>query len=597
MKGERKMKKWRTVQIVTSLAISSAAIIAVAPVQSEATTSLTSQISKAKITMKKPYDRYIKSTGKLAKVNAVSSDIAKAKKAQKDVNAAIKKAQLSSKQKKAKYAQVKAYAKYIERAQGYVDAYQAASKASTTFTNLSGEISKAIVIKDVSSIQEQSTALKNSIASAKKEINHTVYGTKVKTLLFKTFTTPAEDQVASLKALNKDLFSAVLTKAKTQTALKGILDAAPENAYVAIDLTGATEDLTFSTTKALNITVKGDLNGRNITINTPNSDIVNNAKNVGTIIINDVSNNSFHQGSESVQKVEMNDKNGGHITNADFTNLKDLDAVNSKDKLKTLNDKISAGAFNGVYDGLTEVITRAQFAKVAALTLNLQIDANLQTSSFSDVKANDPANGYALPYIEAVKKAGIEGTAEEEFNPSGVITKSEIATILARSLNIQGVPNNALDFSRAYITFAIECRLLGNREEIINPGAKKPDITLAEGTNITLSGNFGTVTAEGDATVTVHTGTAVGTLVSNGDVTLTAPKGSISEISGSGTVDPTPASEFNDTDVQNAGGNTTPDVTPIPTPTPTNPNPGPTDPNPNPNPSPTNPNQPSLVQQ
>ena len=170
----------------------------------------------------------------------------------------------------------------------------------------------------------------------------------------------------------------------------------------------------------------------------------------------------------------------------------------------------------------------------------------------------------------------IDGKAKGEFNPGGVISREAIATVFARSLDIQ-VPNNALDFSRAYIAFAIESRLLGNREEIINPGAKKPDITLAEGTNITLSGNFGTVTAEGDATVTVHTGTAVGTLVSNGDVTLTAPKGSISEISGSGTVDPTPASEFNDTDVQNAGGNTTPDVTPIPTPTPTNPNPSPTD--------------------
>ena len=83
----------------------------------------------------------------------------------------------------------------------------------------------------------------------------------------------------------------------------------------------------------------------------------------------------------------------------------------------------------------------------------------------------------------------------------------------------------------------------------------KNQISLLEkGTNVALSGNFGTVTAAGDATVTVHTGTTVGTLVSNGDVTLTAPKDAISEISGSGTVDPTTSSEFNDTDVKNAGG-------------------------------------------
>ena len=333
------MEKKKILKIAFAIAISTSAITAVAPIQSqaasastakaqsEAATSLNTKISKAEIAMKKPYDRYVKSTGKLATVNTVSSDIAKAKTAQKDVNVAIKKAKLSSKQKKAKYEEVKAHAKYIERAQGYVNAYQAASKASTTFTNLSGEISKAILIKDVTTIQEQSTALKNAIAAAKKEINHTVYGAKVKDLLFKTFTTPTEDQVAALKTLNKELFTAVLAKAKTQAALKDILDSASENAYVAIDVTGATENLTFSTTKALNITVKGDLSGRNITINMPNSDIVNNATKVGTVIINDVSNNSFHQGSGTVQTVEYNDTNGGHVTNADFTNLHDLDTA------------------------------------------------------------------------------------------------------------------------------------------------------------------------------------------------------------------------------------------------------------------------------
>lgn len=49
------------------------------------------------------------------------------------------------------------------------------------------------------------------VTTAKKEINKTVYGAKVKALLYKTFTTPTEDQVAALKSQNKGLFCDLLT--------------------------------------------------------------------------------------------------------------------------------------------------------------------------------------------------------------------------------------------------------------------------------------------------------------------------------------------------------------------------------------------------
>ena len=49
--------------------------------------------------MKKPYDRYVKSTPKLAAVKQLKVDIVKAKKAQKDANAAIKKSKLTKTQK------------------------------------------------------------------------------------------------------------------------------------------------------------------------------------------------------------------------------------------------------------------------------------------------------------------------------------------------------------------------------------------------------------------------------------------------------------------------------------------------------------------
>ena len=62
------MKK--AIKIATATAIAATAFTAVAPAQSEAATSLTSQIKSAKAKIKKPYDRYTKST-KLASVTTV----------------------------------------------------------------------------------------------------------------------------------------------------------------------------------------------------------------------------------------------------------------------------------------------------------------------------------------------------------------------------------------------------------------------------------------------------------------------------------------------------------------------------------------------
>ena len=90
-------------------------------------------------------------------------------------------------------------------------------------------------------------------------------------------------------------------------------------------------------------------------------------------------------------------------TSADFSDLKDLDLA-TKAKFDAL---ISAGVFNGVSEGtfgLKNEMNRAQFAKVATLIFNLKVDTNLKNSTFTDVKSDDPASGYALPYIEAIRQ-------------------------------------------------------------------------------------------------------------------------------------------------------------------------------------------------
>jgi hypothetical protein len=155
-------------------------------------------------------------------------------------------------------------------------------------------------------------------------------------------------------------------------------------------------------------------------------------------------------------------------TSADFTDLKDLDAAT---KVK-FDSMISAGIFDGVSDtefGLNDKMNRAQFAKVAALIFSLDVDKSATTSSFSDVSADDSANGYALPYIEAIKAAGItDGYSPGEYNPAGDVTKEQLAAFLVRGLGMEkdaqaspGVRDNTVsDWAKGYVALALEKKIM-----------------------------------------------------------------------------------------------------------------------------------------
>jgi len=157
-------------------------------------------------------------------------------------------------------------------------------------------------------------------------------------------------------------------------------------------------------------------------------------------------------------------------SSADFSDLKDLDAA-TKAKFDAL---ISAGVFDGIGDdsfGLRDEMNRAQFAKVAALIFGLKVDDSLQTSSFSDVNADDAANGYALPYIEAIRKAGItDGMGDGQYNPAGKVTKEQLATFLVRALgqdkdarNASGTGDSTVsDWAQGYVALALQLKLLSN---------------------------------------------------------------------------------------------------------------------------------------
>ncbi|NQX66121.1 S-layer homology domain-containing protein [Paenibacillus alba] len=157
-------------------------------------------------------------------------------------------------------------------------------------------------------------------------------------------------------------------------------------------------------------------------------------------------------------------------TSADFSDLNQLDAA-TKAKFDAM---IAAGIFDGVSDGLFglhDKMNRAQFAKVAALIFGLKVDSSLKVSSFSDVSSTDPANGYALPYIEALKAANLtDGFGPGTYNPAGEVTKEQLAAFLIRGLNKDaeakgnaGVNDSTVSsWAKGYAALAIQLNLLGN---------------------------------------------------------------------------------------------------------------------------------------
>lgn len=117
--------------------------------------------------------------------------------------------------------------------------------------------------------------------------------------------------------------------------------------------------------------------------------------------------------------------------------FKDLENADPGLKAK-IDAMLAADIFEGVSGdtfGIDQNMTRAQFAKVAVLLFKLPLDTSVQASSFSDVRAEDPANGWAIPYVEAARKAGlIDGVTDTTFAPGEQVTAGQLDAILLRGL-------------------------------------------------------------------------------------------------------------------------------------------------------------------
>lgn len=156
-----------------------------------------------------------------------------------------------------------------------------------------------------------------------------------------------------------------------------------------------------------------------------------------------------------------------------FVDLKEL-----PDEVKAKFDVlIESGIFNGISAdrfGPDLNMNRAQMAKVAALAFELPVDLELNASSFSDVLP-DGANGFALPYIEALKAAGMTKGSDAEgtrYNPSGEVGRQELAAFLIRGLGLEDAALEAepvddqtvSEWARPYVALALENKLLLNKD-------------------------------------------------------------------------------------------------------------------------------------
>ena len=113
---------------------------------------------------------------------------------------------------------------------------------------------------------------------------------------------------------------------------------------------------------------------------------------------------------------------------------------------KSIDELARAGIVDGYPDGMFQPngdVTRAQFVKMLVCTVGLQPLSSGRTP-FSDVAAD----AWYAPYVAAGVQAGIvEGVSATTFSPNAVVTREQMAVLLARALHLSA--RARLDFTDA----------------------------------------------------------------------------------------------------------------------------------------------------
>ncbi|MDR6553624.1 S-layer homology domain-containing protein [Paenibacillus qinlingensis] len=118
-------------------------------------------------------------------------------------------------------------------------------------------------------------------------------------------------------------------------------------------------------------------------------------------------------------------------TSKDFKDLEGKDAA----LLAKIDALLAKGFMDGKSDTAFDIegnMTRAEAAKLVAKIFNLTVGTET-TSSFKDVDGTDASQAWAIPFIEAAKKAGIiDGMTDTTFAPKDNVTLGQLATLLVK---------------------------------------------------------------------------------------------------------------------------------------------------------------------
>ncbi|USK70053.1 hypothetical protein [Peribacillus asahii] len=359
------MKQRKAINIATATMVATSAFVAVSPKQYEAATgSVDKAINKATKQIEKAYDLYYKTArnkGELPSTEEIRRQVKLAQKYYADAVKVIKK-DGGSKSKQAVYTKrLDAKKTYLERVEKYVTAININVKSAKTVFQKSVETGKQ---KDV---LKKQTALNAKIAEFEVAVTK-VYGPDARKLLLEKYAKSARKEADSVKdemkvykaykaiesekligtdlekasklidsvkaevaklegkdtLLAKNILKAVSKNDKayldakgiisTQSGLESVITNVKEGDKIEIKLQ-AIEDLKIKTNKSFTITLTGNLNRKDITIDAPNAHVTNSTENAGKVTIIDVSNTSYEQ-KGTYGSLVFNDINGGRLINS-----------------------------------------------------------------------------------------------------------------------------------------------------------------------------------------------------------------------------------------------------------------------------------------
>ena len=126
--------------------------------------------------------------------------------------------------------------------------------------------------------------------------------------------------------------------------------------------------------------------------------------------------------------------------------------------LNSVGTLVAKGVLGGYPDGTFKPennVTRAEFAKMLATSLNIQ--ATTSISTYSDVDSND----WYAPYVLALSNRGIITGYDGKFNPDGKITRQDAAVMTYRAIK------SMLTSKGASVTFADEAKIADYAKEAV----------------------------------------------------------------------------------------------------------------------------------